>query len=728
MTIQQDAEQYLKSFGMATGLYFPESLYPKAFNLVIQFGQIAVEVQKKETFKEHPHAAIIDKIGDVSLSIAVDLINKIPRSELAKLEVQRRKSLLGRDGKASRTDRLKLSAEKKPSAKNKSHLVLDALEIFLDRPLRYADLARVLYFEEYGLKGKGTTSYLANKAGMLINGSKTIRIGLKERGMILHRLQKPDTKAVYLLCTRSRRRFDHQDLDLRLRPAEDELVEAGLALGGQRPIIRPESKTYTPSPVDDDRQLEDRTQPGIDISWALLEAQRNQEREDIRKKSEEEIAMWREGEVAEALTTKREFSRQGMYVDWIVEALVALSGRTVAFKDLAKVLYWEDYELLSSVVRNTRVNETFRGASGKIERELANRGFKLLEARTDSGQIRLLIVPTDSDRDHTAMSETDRPNDAELERIATVQRHNEFLLKQQKQKIEQNRKEEKSLARKALANNSPPARIAEFLYRNIDQQYTLAELVEVAFPNSGESSAVLKQKISKILNDGSVHRRIKEKGAALNKEIFRQPYESWDTVALRCIDENATEAYPTNDSPHEDDKTLLDHVAVQAEGSRATTSLLENPDIFVEDSKEALRLTEKESRLSQKLLAGELLTDNRITFNQTQTTVLRALSVGLSLEEIAEKTHISSGKIEAMLQAAQERLSQIEATDGVDNTGGEIGVQKLEKHLAKGMLILKSLSAGISVEEVTGVAGVSATEVERISRESKIAYRALARR
>lgn len=97
-SIHEDAASLIDSYNNLYGpKYWPEDLHQQAFDQALEFGRIALSVQRAEasTFTGDPaKIEVMNNLGGESQRVADVLINKIPRLELLKLERERRRKTI----------------------------------------------------------------------------------------------------------------------------------------------------------------------------------------------------------------------------------------------------------------------------------------------------------------------------------------------------------------------------------------------------------------------------------------------------------------------------------------------------------------------------------------------------------------------------------------------------------------------------------------------------------
>lgn len=232
--------------------------------------------------------------------------------------------------------------------------------------------------------------------------------------------------------------------------------------------------------------------------------------------------------------------RSGMYLDWAASTLMEFQGRTLAINDIAKVVYADDFEHDRRRV-NTRTNALLSHpqSRGALKERLSQLGFKFSKTHVKSRygkQVRVICLPLETELNPEDIDESTRPTDGEIKQTVAKIRHDEISYRQQKIEDKAKRTAQEELEKQERDDNTPPGRLTVFLNAHRNQPFPIAELVPVAFPDSEESSSVLKQKISKIINEGTVHDRLDGREASLHKASFKPEGHKWPTVVLVSTD------------------------------------------------------------------------------------------------------------------------------------------------------------------------------------------------
>ena len=248
-----------------------------------------------------------------------------------------------------------------------------------------------------------------------------------------------------------------------------------------------------------------------------------------------------EGHNEENEDTTENKPRSGMYLDWIAETLIVFNGRTLRLSDVAGVVYQEEYDPKRAWVSANRINAQINNpkSASSLENRLSQRGYKYFRFHVKQPrgaiEVRLMCAPTGTDVGVEDINESTRPNDEEIKEIAAKIRQDEISYGRQKAEEKAGRTAQKERERQERDNNTPLGRLAVFLGAHKNEPFPIAELAPIAFPDSVESLAVLKQKISKIINDGSLHKRLDEREASLHKASFRPDGYIQDTAVLMVL-------------------------------------------------------------------------------------------------------------------------------------------------------------------------------------------------
>jgi len=429
--------------------------------------------------------------------------------------------------------------------------------------------------------------------------------------------------------------------------------------------------------------------------------------------------------------------RPGMYLDWIAETLIAFNGRTLRLSDVAGVVYQEEYDPKKAWVSANKINAVMNNSksSSSLKNRLSQRGYKYFRFHIKQPQgtieVRLTGVPIGTEASVGDINESTRPTDEEIKEIAAKIRQDEINYIQQKADEKARLATQKERERQERDNNTPPGRLAVFLDTHRNEPFPIAELVPIAFPDSEERLAVLKQKISKIINDGSLHRRLDGREASLHKANFRPEGYKLDTAVLVCtgkgeLSQRILELEADQERKNHErevDASWAEHVVpikrdqkVTARQAKKEYSDWNKSEIIIEKEEKrqederrrewqaqqiqarreekakqanrertkSVRKTTKPIRhqvpltstkpktitskkfaakgnlgkgftdLQKKLLAREMLVDKgfrkHIKLTSAHETFLRALVVGISIEEVAEKSKKPVEEIEELLR------------------------------------------------------------------------------
>jgi DNA-binding NarL/FixJ family response regulator len=131
--------------------------------------------------------------------------------------------------------------------------------------------------------------------------------------------------------------------------------------------------------------------------------------------------------------------RYGRIIDWTEATFVHFQNRPLAYEDLAKVLYAEEYDSTVYSTLKTRVNSLVStvGNRERIDSRLSVMDLQLKTLATiyPTGirkNIRLVAIPAESDISWQDIDETMRPSDDELRELAISLRQAEFVRQQDK--------------------------------------------------------------------------------------------------------------------------------------------------------------------------------------------------------------------------------------------------------------------------------------------------------